>query len=469
MIYENSIKKFLLTLINHQIFNSGFELIISEKCLNGIEQFFKTRRWEQKMAPNKKKDDIEIADSLESLFGEDKDNNETRIKLKDISSNDPIFAPSKRVDESSPQKQMNRDSPKKKGIKKKNVTTQYPKSNESDIQFIDISQKNRESQQSKIPKNSSIPSTSKNQDIRGKIPQRLLNENGYFQCPPGISTIPLTRKAFEDMILVAKAINAISKERWGKRSEKLEVFMYCFAEPDEIRSGEPARISSIYIPYHQASESRVDVNEPGILDVKKYIEKTGKILLGWSHSHGHFKVYSSHTDEINHQTLLNETSNYLKIVPFQLKYIYGITINDEGQKYGVILTHYPCGHLERNVDEHFDISGEGYTPHEKEERYEELKEILEERATVIKPREGKSKEELLEELTEELIVEFLRNLNKTKDIMFNKLSETEESQFGFIQSLLDNYDNLLLDGAEETFKGVAKKILGVIDELEKGI
>ncbi len=453
-----------------------------------------------------KKKDIEISDSLEGLFGTTPRNkalNHAQQKNKDIISQKngekgPVFRepPSHlkkhnmhELNSPNDQKETNRsnfqdpsldplnqseEEENRPPIKEQNQKEEKPKIEMVDFTDEGIVKKNKVSTENIKPRRtlgntSSTEVTKSNLKNRGNLKESYLNEGGYFQCPHGLEQIPITRKAFQDMILVAKGINEISKERWGRNSEKLEVYMYCFADKEDIDPETPSRISSIYIPYHTAAEARVDVSEQGILEVKNYIEKTGKVLLGWSHSHGHFEVYSSQTDEINHQTLLNETSNYLDIPPFQLKYIYGITINDEAQRYGVILTNYPCGHIERNVDQDFDIQGEPYGPEEKKERYEELKKILEDRAHVIQPQENKSKEEILDTLTEELILAFLRNLDKAKDLLFNTFSDEEEKQFALIQKLLENYDDLLIDGTEETFKIIAKKMIKAFRSFEEGV
>ncbi len=424
------------------------------------------------MGSDKEKKDVEIGDSLEELLGFEK---KDAKKVERLKIQEGIGIETDRNKTTSKSKtSLDSQDGEKKYFKPKNDTNspleleyQGENSEKSDVlgaNTIDLTQTNQNSNFKRAQK-----SKQKGTRTKRTLPSEYINEEGFFQCPPGVDIIPVTRKAFQDMIMVAQAVNEISKEQWGKNAEKLEVYMYLFAESDEIQEGQPARISSIYIPFHTAAETRVDVSERGVMEIKKYIQSTGKVLLGWSHSHGHFKVYSSHTDEINHQILLNETSNYLTVPPFKLKYMYGITVNDESDRFGVILSHYPCGHVERQVDEEFDIQGEPYKPREKVHRYKEIKDIVKERAKLIEPSQKRSKEETMDELTEQLLIEFLRNLHRTKDLLFNKMDETQEEHFAMIEKLLSKYDNLLMDGVEETFRGIADKILGAVKDFEKGI
>jgi hypothetical protein len=368
---------------------------------------------------------VEISDSLEDLLGIEKSDK----PAKSVENKEDNSQKSSNNSESS-------KSPQSEGVK-----------------LIDMEELENASR-------SSIGEKSHNSNLH--LSTNMVDETGFIQCPPNLDTIYITRKAFEDLILVAKAINEISVERWGRDSEKLEVYMYVFAEPDEIESTKPSRVSSIYIPYHTATETSVNVDQEGILEVTNYIKSTNKVLLGWAHSHGHFEVYSSKTDEINHQLILSETSNYIQIKNFQLKYVYSITVVESGERYGVVLTQYPCSHIQNKSDSKFDIEGDPYSPTEKEARYLELKEILEERATVVKPKDGKSNEDIIKELTEELLSEFIRKLRKIKNLLFNEMPENVEEQFELIQNLLQNYDNLLLDGVEESFTVTAEKLVKML-------
>ena len=290
-----------------------------------------------------------------------------------------------------------------------------------------------------------------------------------IECPPAIDAIPWTKKAFSDVIMMAKAINEISSENYGEDSKKLEVYCYVLTDSNKISPNSPGRITEIYIPYHSLSETSVNVSEEGILEVQKYIRENDKILLGWAHSHGHFKVYSSKTDEINHKTLLNDTSNIIERNKFNLKYIYGITINDESEKYGVILTQYPCGNLIQRVDKKFDIQGDEYSNSQKLERYGEIKKILESRASITPPTPEKSQEDMIKELKDELEIEFTRKLRKSKNLLYDEIPDDIEENFQQIQTILQKYDTLILDSTEETFNSISEKLLKSINKFNNNI
>ncbi len=295
-------------------------------------------------------------------------------------------------------------------------------------------------------------------------------KNGFkIECPPAIDAIPWTKKAFSDVIMMAKAINEISSENYGEDSKKLEVYCYVLTDSNKISPNSPGRITEIYIPYHSLSETSVNVSEEGILEVQKYIRENDKILLGWAHSHGHFKVYSSKTDEINHKTLLNDTSNTIEIKNFNLKYIYGITINDESEKYGVILTQYPCGNLIHRVDKKFDTQGDEYSNSQKFERYGEIKKILESRASITPPTPEKSQEDMIKELKDELEIEFTRKLRKSKNLLYDEIPDDIEENFQQIQTILQKYDTLILDSTEETFNSISEKLLKSFNKFNEGI
>ncbi len=289
-----------------------------------------------------------------------------------------------------------------------------------------------------------------------------------IECPPAIDTIPWTKKAFSDVIMMAKAINEISIDKYGEDTKKLEVYCYILTDSNNFPSNIPARITEIYIPYHSLSETSVNVSEEGVLEVQKYIRENNKILLGWAHSHGHFRVYSSKTDEINHKTLLNDTSNIIERKNFNLKYIYGITINDKAEKYGKILTQYPCGNIIHRVDLKFDIQGEDYSSSQKLQRYGEIKDILESRASITPPNPEKSQEDMIKELKNELEIEFTRKLRKSKNMLIDELPEDMEN-FKQIQTILQNYDTLILDSTEETFNSISKKLLKTINKFNNDI
>jgi hypothetical protein len=356
-------------------------------------------------------------------------------------------------------------------IEKINIKNEHNQDKSSNFQDINQKDVTLERSLDDLIKTDPLNIPSKDNPKSFEILVEDFNKEGFkIECPPAIDTIPWTEEAFSDVILMAKAINEISIEKYGDDSKKLEVYCYVLTDSNKISPNIPARITEIYIPYHSLSETSVNVSEEGILEVQKYIKENNKTLLGWAHSHGHFKVYSSKTDEINHKTLLNDTSNIIDINNFKLKYVYGITINDESEKYGVILTQYPCGNLIHRVDQNFDIQGEGYNSAQKIQRYSEIKKILESRASISQPTPDKSLEDIIKELKDELEIEFTRRLRKSKNLLYDELPEEDiEDNFQQIQTILQRYDSLILDSTEETFNSVAEKLLKSINKFKNNI
>jgi proteasome lid subunit RPN8/RPN11 len=310
------------------------------------------------------------------------------------------------------------------------------------------------------------PNISKNSSNIRLIPTSITAPEGYIQCPPAIPIIPITQKAFDDMIMMAKAVNEISHEKWGEQSEKMEIYCYVLADPTEIKPGQPARISEIFIPRHKATETSVEVAIEQLKDIQSYIRETGKMVLGWSHSHGHFDVYSSSTDERNHQLLLNETQNILSINQFQLKYAYGITVVESGEKFGIVLTQYPCGHIQR-MEAEFMIEGDPYTEAEAQSRFEEIKELVRDRVDLQQPSQQQSSNDMMTDLSAELLQDFVRNLWKAKNMVIENLAE--DIDFNLVQKIIKDYDAKILAGAEETFNKISEKLMGVVKQFQKEI
>ncbi|MHA1776708.1 MAG: hypothetical protein DRO88_03900 [Promethearchaeia archaeon] len=289
----------------------------------------------------------------------------------------------------------------------------------------------------------------------------------YINSPAKINRVYITAKAFDEIIMLATAVNEISKDRWGPDSAKLEVYCYVLGEKQEFPHDKPQIITDIYIPYHQASETNVVVPEEGILEVKDYIEEHQKVVLGWAHSHGHYEVYSSETDEVNHLTLLQDTSNFAIIGGFRIKYIYGITVNDKGTHLGVILTQFPCQHIQRAEDHQFEIIGESYTKEEYIKKYKEIKAMLIDRVNVKQPETVYSEAEQIHHINEELLTNFAIKMRKAKNILFERIPEDLDGNFNEIQQVLKEYDTLLLDSAEESFLESSKELIRTIRNLKE--
>ncbi|MCF2141578.1 MAG: hypothetical protein K9W44_16105 [Candidatus Lokiarchaeota archaeon] len=292
------------------------------------------------------------------------------------------------------------------------------------------------------------------------------NVVNYIDSPPKFENIFITAKAFDEIIMLATAVNEISKDRWGPDSAKLEVYCYVLGDKLPKTPRKPQTITGIYIPYHNASEVNVVVPEAGILEVKKYIEQMEKVVLGWAHSHGHYKVYSSETDEVNHLTLLHDTFNYAESNSFRLKYIYGITVNDKGDHMGVILTQFPCMHIQRAEDHQFTLIGDPYSKSEFLDRYREIKAIVADRVNIRQPGPAFTQEDQINQINDQLLTNFAIKMRKAKNLLVERIPENLEDNFMLIQTLLENYDQLLLDAVEESFNESAKELIRTLKNLK---
>ena len=289
----------------------------------------------------------------------------------------------------------------------------------------------------------------------------------YIASPGKIEQVPITGKAFDEIIMMTHAVNEISKDRWGPDSAKLEVYCYVLGEKQAITPTSPQMITDIYIPYHTASETNVTVAEEGIIEVREYIEQYNKVVLGWAHSHGHYEVYSSQTDEINHLTMLYDTANYLSIQDFRLKYIYGITVNDKSERIGVILTQFPCNHIQRAEDTRFNIVSEPYSQEEFMIRYQEIKAIVTDRVKIKEPGLALTQQDQIDSITDELLSQFVSKLHKAKNLLIDELPEELDQYFDKIQTVLLSYDQLILDSIEESFKQSSKELLKTLKNLKE--
>lgn len=296
-----------------------------------------------------------------------------------------------------------------------------------------------------------------------KSPKNLIN---YISTPQKVEQIRITAKAFDEIIMLSIAVNEISKDRWGPDAAKLEVYCYVLGDKlDELQS-EPSPITSIYIPFHSASESNVNVSEEAIIEVKEYIEKENKVVLGWAHSHGHYAVYSSETDEVNHLTLLYDTANYFQENHFQLKYIYGITVNDNADRFGVILTHFPCNHLQRAEDTQFEIIGDPYPKEEYIGRYKEIKAIVTDRVKIRPPGPKLTRQDQISNINDELLAHFVSKMRRAKNLLIDQIPEELDQHFESIQQIILQYDELIIDSIEESFMQSSKELLKTLKNLK---
>ena len=167
------------------------------------------------MDEEKKEKKTHVSDSLENLFSNDEFSNEKKESTI-----------------------MDKDN--------KDKSTNFQEINQKDITL--------ERSLNDLIKNNSLNDPSnenpKSFEIWG---ENLGNKGLKIECPPAIDIIPWTKKAFSDVILMAKAINEISIEKYGENSKKLEVYCYILTDSNDLPSNIPARITEIYIPYHSLS------------------------------------------------------------------------------------------------------------------------------------------------------------------------------------------------------------------------
>lgn len=324
----------------------------------------------------------------------------------------------------------------------------------------------------KIEKNDKFSLNLEKNDPTTQTSPNLSNytaNEGQRECPPPITQIKITRKAFTDLILMSRAANYMSERRWGVNSPKMEIFCYVLCDDINYNESAPEPITEIYIPQHTATETSVEVSSENILEVQKYIKKHKKRILGWAHSHGHFEVYSSKIDDQNHQTLLMDTSNILFLNNYHLKYIYGITVNDQGDRFGVVLTQYPCGHTQREEDQEFILIGKKYAKDEEKARYREILQIVAQRVLFVEPHHAPSSEDIEMDLTEELMDQFIKKIRKAKRMLFNSIPDVDNETFSAIQDSLKQYDELLIDGVEESFHQVSNRLYKVVQAKKDAI
>ncbi|MHA1751350.1 MAG: hypothetical protein ACTSYZ_03185 [Candidatus Helarchaeota archaeon] len=149
-------------------------------------------------------------------------------------------------------------------------------------------------------------------------------------CPVALKKIKITDNALKKLFLMAKAVN----EHLGGYYE-----VYC------LLLGEDDIIEDIYIPEQEAGTTSVNVSEDNLIKIINNIDslEITKKILGWGHSHGNFSVFSSYTDDQNHLTILNQTSNFVKINNQEIKFAYGLTVNVKKEIFGIVISQYTCG------------------------------------------------------------------------------------------------------------------------------
>lgn len=149
-------------------------------------------------------------------------------------------------------------------------------------------------------------------------------------CPIALKEIKITKSALEKLFLMADAVN----DHLGGMYE-----VYC------LLLGDDGVIEDIFIPKQEAGTASVNVSEDNLINIIEELSnmETDKKVIGWGHSHGNFSVFSSSTDDDNHITLLNQTSNYIEKNKQDIKFAYGLTVNIKKDKFGIVISQYTCG------------------------------------------------------------------------------------------------------------------------------
>jgi hypothetical protein len=310
-----------------------------------------------------------------------------------------------------------------------------------------------------------------NDFFSGNSQSKFINEALYkteikeFICPQPITKIRITRKALSEMFLMAKAINEIAHETLGPNATELEIHCYCIGDNPAGPEKEPGIINGIFIPTQELSETSVKVSEDGIREAMLFIKQNNKRILGWSHSHGHFEVYSSETDDVNHETILNDTNNYIYVKNqsgvFRLKYAYGMTVVERGDFMGIVVSKNACGTMHM-IQAEFDIIGPDYDDLEKAVILQQLKERIKKVVTVItgSNEQGQlDEEDMLKTLTEKFLNLFIRKLSLSRDLIMKSDEIKNDHEMLLVEKILNAYDELVISGSKDSFVSVAQLFL----------
>ncbi|MFX1254080.1 MAG: hypothetical protein ACFFCZ_20875 [Promethearchaeota archaeon] len=152
-------------------------------------------------------------------------------------------------------------------------------------------------------------------------------------CPVALKVIEIKSQAMEKIFVMSEAVSTLLP------GTSLEV--YCF-----LIGSRKGYVEDILIPPQIVQPTGVEISGSHLIEVSDQVARLDdKAVLGWAHSHGRMPAFSSQIDDVNHETILNETFNLKIIDDYELKYIYSITVNLKREIYPLVLTQYPCGAL----------------------------------------------------------------------------------------------------------------------------
>ena len=119
----------------------------------------------------------------------------------------------------------------------------------------------------------------------------------------GLDAVHITRYAYEKAFRYAKLV-------MERKNRSVEVGGFLTTPKDAkdrvARDAFLARDQEVRVGFYELSAKNV-------LKAKKELEKKGRKVIGWWHSHGRFKTFHSNTDNKNQMVLLNQIapSNYV--------------------------------------------------------------------------------------------------------------------------------------------------------------
>lgn len=306
--------------------------------------------------------------------------------------------------------------------------------------------------------------------IEEKLPES--NESILYpthQCPSPLNIITITKKAYTDIMLMAHAVNKISED-WDSKA-LYEVYCYLTVNQSDYDIKKPYTITDIYIPQQTAEIGGVHVNEQGVLEASRFIRENNLAVVGWSHSHGMYEVYSSPTDDANHKVILSETFNYFEVLKdFNVKYIYEITVNERENKYGVVLSQFPCGYISQKNDSEITIIGNDYTPEELEAKKNAIFQTVKSRVQISKGLSDQlSPEDIRKQLAEEIVANFIQKFQKMEAIFFERLNEEDNKNFDYLRKKIGEYHEIVAKGAEESASETVEKLFEILKNLKDKI
>lgn len=134
---------------------------------------------------------------------------------------------------------------------------------------------------------------------------------------PELKKIKITREAYEKANLISKRVSRVS--RCGD-----EVYLLFLNE----KSKEDLVIRDVYVPYQEVNASGCNIKVEKGKEDKENVERMGKRVMGWGHSHGNLSPFHSMTDIYNlrHIPSLHGTKITMKLGTFSSRNPYSFDV-----------------------------------------------------------------------------------------------------------------------------------------------